>query len=164
MTGGRTQSRFMLQDTKGDCFNCEKANLRPADINIAGKLKSEVYTIHMRGLRCPNCGYETIEGADTPQFRRLLAEAYQRAHGLLTVSELIARRKRLGMSQDAFTKHTGLSPATIKRAEAGKILERSSDQLIRQKTAPNLHDTINDALLLREKTPQSFKMESATFV
>lgn len=118
---------------KGDCFNCESADLQPANIELAGKVKDQQFRVAMRGLRCPNCGYETIEGSDTPQFRKLLSEEYKKANKLLTAAELVELRSQLKMNQDQFAEFAGVGLASLKRWELGKIQERASDDRIRQR-------------------------------
>ncbi|MBZ5591263.1 MAG: type II toxin-antitoxin system MqsA family antitoxin [Acidobacteriia bacterium] len=116
------------------CIQCGRADLETRTIQLAGKVRDRDYTVEMRGLQCPRCGYKTIEGSDMPEFGRLLADQYRAEHGLLTSEELRARRKRLGLSQREFALHVGVGLATIKRAEMGKIQDGRTDEAIRRKT------------------------------
>src|ERR1700739_1172276 len=109
------------KNENGDCFNCGKANLQPRQIQVTGTVREEEYTVNMRGLKCPNCGYQTVEGSDLQEYGRLLADRYRSTHGLLTSDEIRARRKQLGMSQEAFAKYLEVGVASVKRWELGKI-------------------------------------------
>lgn len=85
------------------------------------------------GLKCPICGYETIEGARMAEFRRLVADEYRKEHGLLTSTQIRSLRKSLGMNQEEFAGHLGVGIASVKRWEMGKIQDRrSNDCIIRE--------------------------------
>lgn len=88
----------------------------------------------MAGLACTECGYQTVEGADMPEYMRLLADKYRAAYGLLTSDEIRAHRERLKMSQQKFADYLGVGVASVKRWEMGKIQESAMDKLIRQET------------------------------
>jgi putative zinc finger/helix-turn-helix YgiT family protein len=90
----------------------------------------------MIGLKCPDCGFQTIDSEQSSEFTKLVSDAYRRANGLLTSAEIVAARTRLGMSQQQFAEHLGTGPASVKRWEVGKVQERSMDELIRLKTDP----------------------------
>jgi len=111
---------------------------------LAGEVRGEHYSISTSGLICPNCGFVTIEGAQMPEFRRLLADEYRKNHGLLTSTEIRGIRDRLGMSQEAFAKHVGVGVASIKRWEWGKIQDAHHNDLLvnaARTFGPLLHDT-----------------------
>ena len=112
------------------CIECDRADLCPAMIQLQGSVRGESYTVAIQGLACPNCGYQTIEGAAMPEFARLLSDSYRANHGLLTSEEIRERRRRLGMSQQQFAQHLGVGIASVKRWEMGKIQEPHSNDLI----------------------------------
>jgi putative zinc finger/helix-turn-helix YgiT family protein len=154
------------QNTRGDCFNCERADLQPADIQLAGTVRGDVYPVRMRGLRCPNCGYETIEGSDTPEFSRLLADEYRRAHGLLTSQQIVELRNKLGMTQVEFANHVGVSIASLKRWELGKIQEQASNDRIVEGTKRPVTSMSEYSFSTSGSTTaiQCYAVDSATFV
>lgn len=76
------------------CINCGRADLQSRVIELEGVVRGQNYVVQMRGLECPKCGYKTVEGPDTPEFARLLADKYRADHDLLT-SEQIAGCARL---------------------------------------------------------------------
>jgi putative zinc finger/helix-turn-helix YgiT family protein len=130
----------MRAETKGNCFECGIADLVPATIEVKGTVRGEDYNVSMRGLKCPNCGFQTIEGRDMPEYGRLLADKYRSAHNLLTSDEIIALRHGFGESQQAFADRIGVGIASIKRWELGKIQDGRYDELIREKTKTTVLD------------------------
>jgi putative zinc finger/helix-turn-helix YgiT family protein len=88
----------------------------------------------VRGLQCDTCGFQTIDSKQSAAFTRLVSDAYRQAHQLLTGAEIRRRRKRLGMSQQEFSKHLGVGIASVKRWEAGQVQDRAMDNLIRLRT------------------------------
>ncbi len=123
------------------CIACRNAELRSALVSLEGTVRGETYTVEMIGLVCPNGDYQTIEGADMPEFAKLLADRYRSLHGLLTSEEIRSRRKRLWMSQQQFANYVGVGVASVKRWEMGKIQEKRSDDEIRRKTDRPAHVT-----------------------
>ena len=117
-----------------NCLECGRANLEPEMVRVSGNVRGQNYTVEMRGLRCPLCGYETIEGPQMAEFGRLLADRYREDHGLLTSVEIRSLRKRLGMTQEEFARHVGVGVASVKRWEMGKIQDQRSNECIIRKT------------------------------
>jgi putative zinc finger/helix-turn-helix YgiT family protein len=117
-----------------NCIHCGKANLRKRETQLDGEIKAERFTVSMRGLVCPKCGFTTVEGEQMPEYMRLVADAYRTKHGLLTSDEIRNRRARLGMSQAEFAKYLGVGIASLKRWEMGKVQDVSSDELIKLRT------------------------------
>jgi putative zinc finger/helix-turn-helix YgiT family protein len=117
-------------------FNCDEADLETKLMELAGQVRGESYTVQTAGLECPSCGYKTIDGPESTEFARKLADAYRSAHGLLTSEQIRGQRERLGMSQQEFAEFLPAGIAAVKRWEMGKIQERRFDDLIRQRTTP----------------------------
>src|SRR4051794_39628181 len=93
----------MKANRNGDCFQCEVADLQPAEISVTGTVNDKPYTVKMQGLRCPNCGFQTIEGAPAmTEFRKLVADEHRRAIGYVTGAEMVAHRAARGLTQEAF--------------------------------------------------------------
>jgi putative zinc finger/helix-turn-helix YgiT family protein len=118
------------------CIQCGAADLEERKIELAGSVRDESHTVRMRGLACPNCDYQTIDGSAMPEYARLLSDEYRAAHNLLTSDELRTLRERLGMSQAKFADYLGVGVASVKRWEMGRIQESAMDELIRLKTEP----------------------------
>lgn len=120
------------------CIECGRADLQSKVIDLTGVVRGEEYTVRMRGLVCPKCGYQTIEGTDSAEFARLLSDKYRAAHSLLTSEQIRALRKGFGETQEQFAKRLGVGIASVKRWEMGKIQDERSNQLILDKTKPEI--------------------------
>lgn len=131
----------ITQNPRGDCFSCGLADLESHTIELSGEVRGNSYTVTMMGLKCPNCGYQTIEGAEMPEFGRLLADEYRKKHGLLTSTEILTIRDRLEMSQEAFARYVGVGVASVKRWELGKIQDDDSNARILLAVKPKLDST-----------------------
>jgi putative zinc finger/helix-turn-helix YgiT family protein len=118
------------------CISCDVADLQPGMVQLQGAVRGEIFSVEMKGLVCSNCGYKTIDGADMPEYGRLLADKYRAAHGLLTSDEVRARRERLGLSQQNFADYLQRGVASVKRWEMGKIQDPDNDRHIREMTDP----------------------------
>jgi putative zinc finger/helix-turn-helix YgiT family protein len=123
------------------CVNCAKADLEKASVRLSGEIRKHPYTVEMQGLKCPNCGYATVDSKSMAEFGRLVADEYRRAHGLLTSDEIVALRHRFGDNQEQFAKRVGVGIASIKRWELGKIQDRLYDDLIREKTTESVNSS-----------------------
>lgn len=122
------------------CVSCTKADLQNAKVQLRGTLRQEDYTVEMEGLLCPNCGYVTVDSKLMPEFGRLMADKYRRAHGLLTSADIVALRTKFGENQQEFAARVGVGVASIKRWELGKIQDERNNELILDKTRPPLEE------------------------
>lgn len=116
------------------CLNCDQADLESNIVQLTGRVRGEDYVVEMLGLKCPHCGYQTVDGTAMPEYGRLLADKYRTSHGLLTSDDIRTRRERLGMSQQAFADYLGVGVASVKRWEMGKIQDARNNALIVEKT------------------------------
>jgi putative zinc finger/helix-turn-helix YgiT family protein len=117
----------------------------------------------MNGLRCQECGFETVDSDQSVELTRLVSDAYRRAHGLLTGREICEKRGQLGMSQEVFAEYLGTGVASVKRWETGKIQDRAMDELIRLKTdaraARKNLQSLEQVALASQSTAQRRKTE-----
>jgi HTH-type transcriptional regulator/antitoxin MqsA len=118
------------------CFECERGKLEPAIVSLVGERHGESFTVSLDGLKCQECGFQTVDSEQSAEFTRLISDAYRTAHGRLTGKEIRARRTQLGMSQMQFGEYLGTGPASVKRWELGQVQDRAMDELIRLKTDP----------------------------
>lgn len=136
------------------CFECDRGELKPAIVNLAGERNGESFTVQVSGLRCDECGFQTVDSEQSAQFTKAISDAYRAAHGLLTGKEIRARRARLKMTQQEFADYLGTGVASVKRWEAGQVQERAMDQLIRLKTdADSARENLRK---LEGQAPESF--------
>jgi putative zinc finger/helix-turn-helix YgiT family protein len=81
--------------------------------------------------RCPECGAETGTVSQTARIQKAIADAYRKAVNLLRGDEIIQKRKRLSLTQDALAKRMNVGIASIKRWEGGTIQSKSMDHALR---------------------------------
>jgi putative zinc finger/helix-turn-helix YgiT family protein len=115
------------------CINCDE-RLARGPVTLSGEYRGEDFSIEMEGVKCLACDYSTIEGRQTAEFSRRLADAYRSRHGLLTSNEVRAARMRVRMSQGEFADYLRVGIASVKRWEAGQVQDAAMDELIRLKT------------------------------
>jgi putative zinc finger/helix-turn-helix YgiT family protein len=118
------------------CFECGNGTLIPAIVHLTSDRHGESFTVEVAGLKCNQCGFETVDSEQSAEFTRLVSDEYRVKHGLLTSAEIRARRLQLRMTQQQFSDHLGAGVASVKRWESGQIQENAMDQLIRLKTDP----------------------------
>jgi putative zinc finger/helix-turn-helix YgiT family protein len=110
------------------CFVCDAGTLSKRLTDVEGQIKRRKYTVKTWALVCDQCGHVAVDGHDMQEFMRKVADAYRKAHKLLTSEEI--RRIRGGLSQQKFALELGVGVASVKRWELGLIQDRSSNQLI----------------------------------
>jgi len=88
-------------------------------------------TIPVESYTCAVCGLEAGTVEQTAKIQRTISDAYRKGLGLLTGSEIVQNRKKLGLSQDALAKRMNVGIASIKRWETGTIQTRSMDRVLR---------------------------------
>jgi DNA-binding XRE family transcriptional regulator/predicted nucleic-acid-binding Zn-ribbon protein len=116
------------------CIECGTAELRPEKVRLQGVVRSQPYEVEMLGLKCPNCGYSTVDAKGMTEFSRLLSDKWRSENGLLTSDEILARRASFHESQDQFAKRCKIGPATLKRIEKGKIQDIDTNRRILENT------------------------------
>lgn len=129
------------------CPKCAGGVLRPRKkCRFDSELKGERVKVIMGGLRCDQCGWQTVLGTRMGEFGQRVADAYRRKHRLLTSDEIRTRRVALGMSQARFAKWLGVAASTVKRWELGLVQDPAMDGLIRLKSDPRALRELQDAL------------------
>jgi putative zinc finger/helix-turn-helix YgiT family protein len=84
------------------------------------------------GFVCPRCGLEAGTLEQTAAIQKRIADAYRSKMGLLTGSEMVAGRKKMGLSQQAMADRMKVGIASLKRWEGSIIQSKSMDQLLRE--------------------------------
>ena len=92
--------------------------------------------------RCRVCGAEEYSLAQAEAAQREAGARYREVYRFLRPDEIVALRKRLGLTQDYLERILGLGRKTIARWEAGRVLQsRAMDNLLRAIThVPDLLD------------------------
>lgn len=95
------------------------------------KIRGEVVEIAATGWLCPKCNYQTVNANQMKHYFQTAANAYRKKHGLLTGPEIVALRKKLGMSQQDAATFLKVGIASLKRWEGAQIQDEAMDRLLR---------------------------------
>jgi putative zinc finger/helix-turn-helix YgiT family protein len=120
--------------TKLKCPECGKATLQAKVADVSAETHGETFKVSMDALVCPKCAFKTIPTGKMGEFALRIADQYRRGHGLLTSSQIKARRLGLGMSQQQFATYLGAGVASIKRWELGQVQDEAMNSLMVLKT------------------------------
>jgi len=124
---------------KMTCPNCRKAmTLIQKEKKVQFRDEDIVYAYE--GFICPQCGLEAGTLEQTAAIQKRMAYAYRSKMSLLTGAELVARRKKLGLSQQALADRANVGVASIKRWEGSIIQSRSMDKLLRDTLSARICD------------------------
>ncbi len=80
---------------------------------------------------CEVCGVEAETVDQTTAIQKEISDAYRKAVDLLTGKEIVEKRKRLKLSQEALANRMNVGIASIKRWEGGTIQSKSMDHALR---------------------------------
>jgi putative zinc finger/helix-turn-helix YgiT family protein len=88
-------------------------------------------SVPIEQYKCRECGVEagTIEQATGIQ--KKIADEYRKSVGLLTGEKIVARRNKLGLTQEELAKRMHVGIASVKRWEGGAIQTQAMDQALR---------------------------------
>lgn len=80
---------------------------------------------------CTVCGAEAGTPQQTAAIQKTISGAYRRAVSMLTGDEIVEKRKKLKLTQEALAKRMNVGIASIKRWEGGTIQSKSMDHALR---------------------------------
>jgi putative zinc finger/helix-turn-helix YgiT family protein len=81
--------------------------------------------------RCPVCGVEAGTINQAASIQKAIADAFRQAVNLLTGYEIVEKRRRFNLTQEALAKRMNVGIASIKRWEGGTIQSKSMDHALR---------------------------------
>ena len=116
------------------CPECDEGALERKVADLTGRTHGESFIIETEALVCRKCSFKTIPGERMAEFALAVADAYRKAHALLTSADLKKRRAMLGMTQQQFADYLGVGVASVKRWEAGQIQDEAMNNLISVRT------------------------------
>ncbi len=139
-----------------NCFKCG-ATLARGKARVEGEYAGERFSVKTEAMRCSQCDFVTVHASQMDRYTTALADAYRKAHELLTSEEIRNARARLAMSQEDFAEYLGVGPASVKRWEHGQVQEGSMDKLIRLKCSlPKAEENVATLLMLGANEPDAF--------
>jgi putative zinc finger/helix-turn-helix YgiT family protein len=80
---------------------------------------------------CTVCGAEAGTVQQTAAIQKTISDTYRKAVNLLRGDEIVEKRKRLKLTQEALAKRINVGIASIKRWEGGIIQSKSMDHALR---------------------------------
>ena len=121
-----------MKKEKAYCQKCDK------DVNYVKSIEYYETTInnvkfsypYIRS-KCIYCGESVYPSSITRLNEVALFDAYKEKVGLLTSKEIIAIRKKLGLTQEGLAKEMGCGLKTITRYENGAVQDKAFDNHIR---------------------------------
>lgn len=116
------------------CLDCDSIDFSAKQSRILQEFRGERFEVETAAMVCDICGFVSLNTMQLDELRRKTADAYRRAHQLMTGDEIREFRNKCGMSQVEFAEFLGVGEASVKRWETWLVQNKSSDELIRSKT------------------------------
>jgi len=88
-------------------------------------------TVPVEQYVCTICGVEASTVEQAASLQKVISDAYRKATNLLTGEEIVEKRKKLKLTQEALAKRMNVGIASIKRWEGGTIQSKSMDHALR---------------------------------
>ena len=80
---------------------------------------------------CSACGTEAGTPQQTASIQKKISDAYRSAVNMLTGDDIVEKRKKLKLTQEALAKRMNVGIASVKRWEGGTIQSKSMDHALR---------------------------------
>lgn len=115
------------------CLHCDGEKFEEKNLRFTPEVKGEEVEVVVRSFICMDCKSPLMDTEQMNALRRAAADAYRKAHNLLTSEEIIAFRNMLGMSQTEFANYLKVGEASIKRWETYYVQDVVQNDHIRLK-------------------------------
>ena len=112
------------------CLNCKNERFTEKLADVPQTFRGENFTVKADAMVCTECTWFTMNDAQADHLCSLTANEYRRRHGLLTSAEIIACRKKRGLSQVCADTMTLLIRRGIPDADEILIKSRPEDSFI----------------------------------
>jgi putative zinc finger/helix-turn-helix YgiT family protein len=112
--------------------------------------------VHVRGVRCDKCGYETVHGREMEQAFLALAAQLEEAPERLNGPAAAFLRRRLDMTQKELSARMGMARESVARWERSKAPpSTSSDYILRGVVLAALEPRLHDRTASRLRAAQA---------
>lgn len=114
------------------CCECDKkvaAEIRPAVDTLAVRGEDIEYSAEL--AFCPYCGQIIADSRVEDKNIKRLYEEYNKRHGWMTAQLIKETRQQYGLSLREFSKFLGFGEQTFARYEAGSLLTKKSNDVIK---------------------------------
>lgn len=115
------------------CLQCDGEEFEEKNCRFTPEIKGEEIEVVVPAMVCTKCHAPFMNDEQMSQLRKKAADAYRKAHGLLTSEEIVNFRFLFGMSQAAFATYLKVGEASIKRWETYFVQDVGQDEHIRLK-------------------------------
>ncbi len=115
------------------CLHCDGDEFEAKNCRFSPEVKGEEVEVVVPAMICTKCHTPLMNDEQMSQLRKTTADAYRKAHGLLTSAEIVSFRSLFGMSQAAFANYLKVGEASIKRWETYFVQDVGQDEHIRLK-------------------------------
>lgn len=122
----------MKNREKAWCEPCDKdVHYYLEELQVTATIDGVTFTYPYLQAHCKHCGH-VVSPYSIGEINDLaLYDGYKKHVGLLTSGEIIAIRKKMGLTQEGLAKLMGCGQKTITRYENGRIQDRAFDNFIR---------------------------------
>ena len=131
------------------CIKCGYVMEEAAPRTLVAEVRGQRLDVQVVAPQCQHCGRVVLNSKGRRMYNRAGADAYRRAHGLLTTAEISQMRSSLGMTWKQFAEYVCVGIATLKRWMGGEIQTPSLDLLVRLKADLPFAQRAADELLTR---------------
>jgi putative zinc finger/helix-turn-helix YgiT family protein len=121
----------------------------PAPRTLTAEVRGERLEVQVLAAQCSHCGRVVLNSKGRRVYNRTAADAYRRAHHLLTTHELVEMRRNLGMTWKQFAEFVKVGLATLKRWMGGEIQTPSLDMLVRLRADLSFVERATEELFTR---------------
>jgi len=115
------------------CLECDHEAFTVGEAEVRQEFRGESLLVKTPVMVCSNCGWHTVGNDQIDELRQRTADAYRKAHGLLTSAQIKAMRQSLKMTQRQFADFLRVGEASVKRWKTWLVQDASSDELVRVK-------------------------------
>jgi putative zinc finger/helix-turn-helix YgiT family protein len=131
------------------CIKCGAAMESASRRNLVATVRGEELEVQVVAPQCSGCGRVVLTRSSRRMYDRAAADAYRRAHSLLTTSEMDDMRRNLGMTWKQFAEYIPIGIATLKRWLSGEIQSPSLDSLVRLRADLSFAQRATEELMTR---------------
>lgn len=115
------------------CLHCDSDKFEEKNLRFTPEIKGEEVEVVVPSFICIECKNPLMDTEQMNVLRKMAADAYRKAHNLLTSQEIIRFRNMLGMSQTEFANYLKVGEASIKRWETYYVQDVVQNDHIRLK-------------------------------
>ena len=109
-----------MKEARLDCPNGHgKMVLRKAKKQMT--FRGVKLIVPVEQYRCTVCGVEVGTVGQAARIQKTIADAYRKAVNLLTGNEIVEKRKKLSLTQDALAKRMNVGIASVKEKWSGMV-------------------------------------------